>query len=36
MVLPLIARSTINHLKCQVALAQPMIILEADRGYDAA
>ncbi len=36
MVLPLIARSTLNHLKCQVTLAQPMIILEADRGYDAA
>ncbi len=36
MVLPLITRSTLNHLKCHVSLAQPMIILEADRGYDAA
>jgi hypothetical protein len=36
MVLPLITKTTLNQLKCHVTLTRSMIILEADRGYDAA
>ena len=36
MVFPLINRAEIAQLQHQVALENPMIILEADRGYDAA